>query len=81
LPSLLMHRLMVDDFKRVFTNLVETWDQQFPRSDAPLAADRQAWELLADLNKCCDAPESGAPNPRRTEGHGDNHLASPLQTC
>jgi hypothetical protein len=46
-----MHRLMVDDFKRVFTNLVETSDQKFPRSDAPLAADRQAWELLADLNK------------------------------
>jgi hypothetical protein len=46
-----MHRLMVDDFKRVFTNLFETWDQQFPRSDAPLAADREAWELLADLNK------------------------------
>jgi hypothetical protein len=45
-----MHRLMVDDFKRVFTNLVET-SQKFPRSDAPLAADRQAWELLADLNK------------------------------
>jgi hypothetical protein len=39
------------DFKRVFTKLVETWDQQFPRSDAPLAADREAWELLADRNK------------------------------
>jgi hypothetical protein len=42
---------VVDDFKRVFTNWVETWDQQFPRSDALLAADREAWELLADLNK------------------------------
>jgi hypothetical protein len=50
LLSLSMHRLMTDDFRRVFSNLVETWDHQFPRSDAPLAADREAWEL-ADRNK------------------------------
>jgi hypothetical protein len=30
--------------------LIETRDHQFPRSDAPLAADREAWEL-ADRSK------------------------------
>jgi hypothetical protein len=56
-----MHRLVVDDFKRVFSNLVETWDQLFPRSDAPLAADREACELLADPTSGSDATEGAKP--------------------
>ena len=46
------------------------------RSEAPLAADREPWELLADLNKLLRRSEGAArPNPRRrTDGHGDNHL-------
>jgi hypothetical protein len=45
-----MHRLTADDFRWSFSNLIETRDHQFPRSDAPLAADREAWEL-ADRSK------------------------------
>jgi hypothetical protein len=88
LPSLSMHRFTADDFRQVFSNLVESWDHQFPRSDAPLAADRDAgnWRIAmpgigGSQQAIAMHPKSGAPNPWRTEGHGDNHLASPRQTC
>ena len=42
---------MADDFKRLFTELIETWDPQFPRCSTAFAADLEAAELLADFNK------------------------------
>ena len=42
---------MADDFKRLFSELIETWDQQFPIASTAFAADLEAAELLADFNK------------------------------
>jgi ribosome-binding protein aMBF1 (putative translation factor) len=42
---------MADDFRRLFTTPLETWDQQFPRCSTAFAADLEAAELLADFNK------------------------------
>jgi hypothetical protein len=51
-----MHRLTADDFRRVFSNLVETWDHQFPRSDAPTGCGSRSLGMVGGSQQAVAAP-------------------------